>query len=673
METPRPIEGPAPAGSRRVTKVVVLTTAMLTFISFWRAAAIVLCDMASSAFYVGGIAERAVGPAAPWFILAVMGFSACVLMIYVESSSMFVRGGVYKVVKEAMGGSVAKVSVSALMFDMVMTGPISSVSAGHYLGGLLNSVFPYLRVGWHFPPDGFAVVFAVSVTLYFWRQNIRGIEESSEKSVTIMKLFSGTAAILLAWGAWTLWSRGPALPPVAPAFSEEGLGFLHGTDPARLVGALGLVLAFGHAFLGMSGAETLAQVYREMEAPKLPNLKKAAVAIFLFCFVVTSFSAFLGVMLIPPEARSHYIDNMLAGVAMWLDGPLWLRIGFRGLVVIVATLVLSGAVNTSLVGANAVMCRVAEDGLLHDWFRHLHPRFGTTYRILHMVTLLQVVTILFCRGDVYLLGEAYAFGVTWSFIFMGLSVIILRTKAPGEQDWKVPLNLRLGSVEVPLGLGLIVGVLMTVGVGNLFTKKIATIWGIGFTALFYLLIKLSEKLNERRRMAGDHREKLNLRAENALSGTLDELTKPDRVLVALKNPANMHTLQRVLEETDTDRTDIVVLHSRIARGLVLAGEISALDPDSELLFTRVITIAEEHGKTVTPLVVVSNDPSYAVAQAAQAVGAREVVIGVSERIGAVSQMEQVAMAWGALNHKPDRPVKVRVLWPDGRRLEADLT
>ena len=172
-------EGPrAHPGSRRVTKVVVLTTAMLTFISVWRAAAIVLCDMASTAFYVGGIAEQAVGAAAPWFILAVMAFSAGVLAIYVESSSMFVRGGVYKVVKEAMGSSVAKVSVSALMFDMVMTGPISSVSAGQYLVGLLNSVFPHLRVAWHLNPPVFSVLFALAVTAYFWRQNIIGIEES---------------------------------------------------------------------------------------------------------------------------------------------------------------------------------------------------------------------------------------------------------------------------------------------------------------------------------------------------------------------------------------------------------------------------------------------------------------------------------------------------------------
>lgn len=670
MEIPRPIEGPAPAGSRRVTKVVVLTTAMLTFISFWRAAAIVLCDMASTAYYLGGIAEQAVGAAAPWFILAVMAFAAPVLAMYVESSSMFVRGGVYKVVKEALGSPAAKASVAALMFSMLMTGPISAVSGGHYLAALLNSVFPYLRMGWHLDPHFFSVLFALAVTAYFWRANIIGIAESADAAVKIMTVTGTMAGLLIVWGAWTVIVRGSPLPPFEPRFGPEGLGWLEGTA----LGAGGLLLVgFGHAFLGLSGAETLAQVYREMEAPKLENLRKAAVVIFLFCLVVTTACSFLGVMLIPDDVRHHYIDNLLSGVVMWLEGPLWARLVFRVGVVFAGVLILSGAVNTSILGANAILCRVAEDGMLPDWFRHLHPRYGTTFRMVHLVVLMQAATIVLCRGDVFVLGEAYAFGVIWSFVFMGLSVVMLRFKAPGEQEWKVPFNLTVSGVELPVGLGLTVGLLITVGGVNLATKKVATFWGVAFTLGFYLLILLSEKLNERRRRSGDHREKLNLRAENSLTGTLTELDKPDRVLVALKNPANLHTLQRVLEETDTDKTDIVVLHSRIARGLVLAGEINALDPDSELLFTRVITLAEEHGKTVTPLVVVSNDPSYAVAQAAQAVGAREVVIGVSERIGAVSQMEQVAMAWGALNHKPERPVKVRVLWPDGRRLEADLT
>src|SRR6266702_2843334 len=151
-------------------RVIVATSVMLSFISFWRAAAIVLNDLGSSAYYVGGIAERAIGPAAPWFILSIMLFSYAVRALYIESCSMFVRGGVYKVVHEALGGTLAKFSVSALMFDYVLTGPISGVSAGLYLAGLVNETaetahMPSVKV---YPPY-FAAGFAMVVTLYFWR------------------------------------------------------------------------------------------------------------------------------------------------------------------------------------------------------------------------------------------------------------------------------------------------------------------------------------------------------------------------------------------------------------------------------------------------------------------------------------------------------------------------
>src|SRR6202521_3683457 len=138
----------SPNSSRIVTvpRVIVATTAMLTFISFWRAAAIVLNDLASSAYYAGGESESFIGKSAPWFILGVMLFSYCVRAIYVESCSMFVRGGVYRVVKEALGGVVAKFSVSALMFDYVLTGPISVVASGQYLAGLLNDLLRYAHV-----------------------------------------------------------------------------------------------------------------------------------------------------------------------------------------------------------------------------------------------------------------------------------------------------------------------------------------------------------------------------------------------------------------------------------------------------------------------------------------------------------------------------------------------
>src|SRR6266478_4338740 len=174
----------APAATPQ--RVLIATTAMLAFVSFWRAAAIVLNDMGSSAFYAGAIAEHFVGKTAPWFILAIMVLAYAVRSVYIESCSMFVRGGVYRVVKEAMGSNLAKFSVSALMFDYILTGPISGVSAGLYLTGLLNELLGYAHANLVLPMNWTAAFFAVLVTIFFWWENIKGIPESSEKALRIM-------------------------------------------------------------------------------------------------------------------------------------------------------------------------------------------------------------------------------------------------------------------------------------------------------------------------------------------------------------------------------------------------------------------------------------------------------------------------------------------------------
>src|SRR5579871_5184187 len=145
-------------------RVLIATTAMLAFVSFWRAAAIVLNDMGSSAFYAGAIAEHFIGKTGPWFILAIMILAYAVRSVYIESCSMFVRGGVYRVVKEAMGSSLAKISVSALMFDYILTGPISGVSAGQYMVGFLNDLFHELHWAFTLPVDATSAVVAIAIT-----------------------------------------------------------------------------------------------------------------------------------------------------------------------------------------------------------------------------------------------------------------------------------------------------------------------------------------------------------------------------------------------------------------------------------------------------------------------------------------------------------------------------
>ena len=216
---------------------------------------------------------------------------------------------------------------------------------------------------------------------------------------------------------------------------------------------IGIILSFGHSILAMSGEETLAQVYREVESPKLKNFKRAAFVVFLYSMLLTSLISFFAVMIIPDNVRmSQYAGNLIGGLAMNVVGPQWARLALNVLVVLVGSLILSGAVNTAIVGSNGVLNRVSEDGVLPDWFLKPHPRYGTTSRLINLVVLLQIVTIILSGGNVLTLGEAYAFGVVWSFVFMSMSMLVLRFKRPGHREYEVPFNIKVGRYDIPLGM-----------------------------------------------------------------------------------------------------------------------------------------------------------------------------------------------------------------------------
>ncbi|HYU47063.1 MAG TPA: APC family permease, partial [Terriglobales bacterium] len=665
---------PAPPNSNRV-RIVVATSVMLTFISYWRAAAIVLNDLASSAFYACGIAEQAIGKSAPWFIVGVMLFSFTVRAVYVESCSMFVRGGVYRVVKEALGGTLAKISVSALMFDYILTGPISGVSAGQYIAGLINEIFATADAhGWvpralhnmfHGTPqlsvNGTAVFFALAVTIYFWWENIKGIHESSEKALRVMQITTVMVVILLAWSALTLFKSGyQSVPLPIPGnlhFSKESLGFLSHSFPeqslARMFGLLGILMAFGHSVLAMSGEESLAQVNRELAHPKLKNLKRAAIIIAIYSFVFTGLTALLFVMLIPDAVRvTVYKDNLIAGLAMYMWGPQILRLLFRGFVVVVGFLILSGAVNTAIIGSNGVLNRVSEDGVLADWFRFPHRRYGTSYRIINLIVLLQAFTILASRGNVYVLGEAYAFGVIWSFTFNSLAMLVLRFKYKGVRGWKVPPNLTIGGYEIPIGLFSVFLVLLATALINLFTKSVATVAGVSFAVVFFVIFTVSERVNRKKYALAEQQMKDQFQLLQRDTVERDALNiRAGNVLVPVRDYNTLAHLRWALERINTSEQDVVVMSARVSRfgsgAYDLAMEQIFSDYE-QTLFTRAVAVAESVGKRVSLLVVPAADVWSAIVQTAHNLESSAVVAGLSSKMTPAEQAFELGRAWEAI-------------------------
>ena len=642
-----------PADTPRSTtaKVVVATTVALSFISFWRAAAIVLSDLASSAFYAGGIAEHAIGKSAPWFILGVMLFSFAVRSVYMESSSMFVRGGVYVVVRDAMGPFVARISVSSLIFDYILTGPISVVTAGQYIGHLVNEVSDMTSLGPHINTNLFAAGFAVVVTIWFWWKNIEGIHESSSAALRIMQITTVMVVAFLLWCPITLLLMPKVTLPPSPTpanfhFAPEALGWFRGTFWPQ-IGAVAIIIAFGHSLLSMSGFETLAQVYREIAYPKLKNLRYTGNLVCIYAVFCTGVITLFAGMIIPDAQRAAYVDNLLGGLAMHLAGPAYLRLGFHIFVVIVGTLILSGAVNTSIIGANGVMNRIAEDGVLVDWFRKPHRRFGTTFRIINLIVLLQIFTILLSRGDVYLLGEAYAFGVVWSFFLKSLGVLVLRYHRH-DQEYKVPFNLHIGGRELPIGLAVTSLTLFLVAIANLFSKEVATKSGVAFTAVFFVIFTISERINARKMADKKHGlEEFNLDMQPDVTPA-GVHARPGCVLVAVRDYNHMAHLQSVLHKTNPRRHDIVVMTVRpVSAG---AGEYELSDQqlfsdyEKELL-SRVVSMAEKQGKTADLLVVPGVDPFDAMVQTAAKLKASRLVTGVSARMDSEELARRIGLAW----------------------------
>jgi hypothetical protein len=234
----------------------------------------------------------------------------------------------------------------------------------------------------------------------------------------------------------------------------------------------------------------------------------------------------------------------------------------------------------------------------------------------------------------------------------------------------VPFNLRLDGYEIPVGLGVIALILFSIAGINLITKQVATVSGVAFTLVFFVVFVVSERINERRRGAEAHVEmdQFRLQPQETISSETVEV-RPGNSLCVVRDYNAMDHVRKAIELTHTGKRDLVVMTVQVMKGPDAGYEDISQNQlftrYEQLLFSRVTAVAEKAGKHVDLLVVPGTNVYDAIAQTAAHLDSADIWAGRSSVMTPDEQAKHIGDAWERLPKKPTRQVTIHVVDPDG--------
>jgi nucleotide-binding universal stress UspA family protein len=223
-------------------------------------------------------------------------------------------------------------------------------------------------------------------------------------------------------------------------------------------------------------------------------------------------------------------------------------------------------------------------------------------------------------------------------------------------------------VEIPIGLAAITVTLFALCIINLFTKQVATISGVAFTIVFFVIFTFSEKSTRKRATAHAELDQFNLEAREDLTPQTLHV-RPGGTLVMVRNYNALHNLTAVLDRVDTHQHDVVVLHLRFIQRA--GGGEYELEPEQlfsleeQRLFTRALELAEKKGKTIHLAVAAATEKWEAILRAAQNLQAATVVLGASPNTPVIEEARVAGLAWERLP-EPKPQLTLEVYFPTGQ-------
>jgi magnesium transporter len=613
---------------RRPVRVILSATSLLPFISVRKAAAPAIAQLGVAVFFIAGIASSVLGAAAGWFVLAATVMAAIVRGIDIENWALLMPGGLVGRVTHVFGSRAGHAATAITLAERVVLGALACVVLGHYCAALaMAAISGWHRVGRAIGRDAIA----------------RGIW-----------IGVGILALTVLWGVFTALSGGaagliPALTVTPPHKAVTGWPTVDVT--LAYIAGLGVVLPV------LGGNEALARVAPELPPPRVSGLRRTALLLTGFALLVTTLSTFLMVLLVPISEQPTWVSASLVGLTQHLAGPTWARNVVALATAAAAALMLLPAAQAALSDAHQILQRAAADGTLPKSLTALHPRFGTPTNALDVTAAAMTFVMIASSGRVPWLSRAYAVAIVAMLVATVAVVVHSRRANARQRPFAVPLNVRVGKRELPMGLlvpALIAGagILALIGIGDIATIVAA----VAISVLAFSFTGVSRPAPP----PVSELDAFDLLPAPELS--LEHIdARPGNVLVPVRNP---HALAHLVAALQTARDrDVVVMTVRLTGASASADPVreteSAPTTYERQLLSEVVAVAERYERAVRLVIVPALNVVDAITATVVRLRSSDVYVGESSTLSAADQARLLGEAWERIP-KPE-PLDVRLV------------
>jgi len=617
----------------------------VSYVPVWRATARALAELGCAAFFIGGVAWTSLGSAGPWAVLAIVLFSVLIRAADIEARALFVPGGLPGSVRETLGRSLATVSASALLVDRLMLGAIAAVVAGHYLvafGQTVVGVTTPTLVG----DSGPMTLALLAIVIVWWLQR----EGRTLRERTVAQAVGGSVVVLvllvLVGTVSALLSPVTSIPLQAPP-----------------VQVLSLATALGFVLSALGSVESLNQAALDLEQPRIRNLQRVARLVSVYGILVTAGLAFLFVALV--SNGRVWSAAPLAGVAYQLAAPAWLRLVLVSLVVAAATVFLTATLRSTSRGAHALLARLVDEGVLDDGWRALHHRFGTPWRSIDAVAVAQLTIVLLSGGETSWLARGYAIAAGVAAFLKLLALVRYRTVRTEKRAYRVPLNVKFGGREWPLGL-IGAAALLAMAAGSLIAiADPPSLAGLACVGALTIALTVSQYAVSAQPVGpGGGLDEFQLLPSDDADLRQVEV-RPGNFLVPIRRPHVLAHLVGALRAAG-DR-DVVAMTVRLV-GVDVPDD-PAQDPratdEERKLLSAVIAAAEREGRAVRLMIVPGVNVFDSVIETALRLASSEIHVGESETLSADDQARLLGDAWERASKPSAVDVRLVVHHPRG--------